>query len=77
MTKNITLSIDEDVLLQVRRIAAEKDTSVNAMVRDYLTHLATRQDRVKEAVQRMKEMSADSGMEVGPITWKREDLYDR
>ena len=33
MTKNITLAIDEDILRAVRRHAAERDTTVNALVR--------------------------------------------
>jgi len=77
MGKNITLSVDEKVLAKVRRIAAEKDTTVNAMVRDYLTHVAGQDERVKQAMQELEEMTRDSGVEIGPITWKREDLYDR
>ena len=77
MSKNITLSVDEKVLAKVRRIAAEKDTTVNAMVRDYLTHVAGRDERVKQAMRELEEMTRDSGVEIGPITWKRDDLYDR
>ena len=75
--KNITLSIDEDILMRVQKLAAEKNTTVNAMVRDYLTDIATREDTVKEAVRELKKISEKSTLEVGPITWKREDLYDR
>jgi len=77
MSKNITLSIDEKVLAKVRRIAAEKDTTVNAMVRDYLTHVAGRDERVKQAMRELREMTEKDGAEIGPITWKREDLYER
>jgi len=38
--RNITLSVDERVLAVVRRQAAERKSSVSAMVRDYLTNLA-------------------------------------
>jgi len=38
--KNITLSVDENVLAAVRRHAAECNSTVNALVRDYLTGLA-------------------------------------
>jgi Arc/MetJ family transcription regulator len=77
MTKNITLAIDDEVLARVRRIAAEKNTTVNALVREYLTHLAGREDRVREAVRQLKEASENSELKVGPITWKRDDLYER
>jgi len=39
--KNITLSVDEKVLAAVRRRAAECNSTVNALVRDYLANLAT------------------------------------
>lgn len=45
MTKNITLAVDDEVLSQVSRIAAERNTSVNALVSEYLTHLAKGQDQ--------------------------------
>ena len=38
--KNITLSVDEKTYRLARIRAAELDTSVSAMVRDYLRHLA-------------------------------------
>ena len=75
--KNITLAIDEDVLAKVRRIAAEKNTTVNAIVRDHLTQLATREDQSKAAIEELFRLSDESGAEIGPITWKREDLYER
>ena len=37
---NITLNIDEDIVKKVRKIAIDKDTTLTAMVRDYLTWLA-------------------------------------
>ncbi len=75
--KNITLAIDDDVLDKVRVIAAERRTTVNAMVRDYLTSVAQLEDRTDRARRRIRELAEKSTAEVGPITWKREDLYDR
>ncbi|OOH72628.1 hypothetical protein BOX24_06415 [Leptospirillum ferriphilum] len=37
---NITFDLDEDLLREVRVIAARYDTSLNALVRDYFLHLA-------------------------------------
>jgi hypothetical protein len=50
---------------------------VNAIVRDFLTALAKQEDRTERARRRIRELSERSTAEVGPITWKREDLYDR
>jgi hypothetical protein len=75
--KNITLAIDEDVLEAVRKYAAARDTTVNAIVREHLTHLADVEDRAAKARQRLLELSDASQMEVGPKTWTRDDLYER
>jgi len=75
--KNITLSVDENVLAIVRRHAAEHDSTVNALVRDYLTNLAAHQDRAKRARARLRQLSAQSQGRLGKKTWTREDLNDR
>lgn len=75
--KNITLAIDEKVLEAVRKIAAARDTTVNAIVREHLTHLADIEDRAATARHRLLELSDASQMEIGPKTWTRDDLYDR
>ena len=75
--KNITLSVDEDVLATVRRHAAERGATVNALVRDYLTNLAAHQDRAKHARARLRQLSAQSPGRLGKKTWSRESLHDR
>jgi hypothetical protein len=75
--KNITLAMDEALLDEVRVAAAKKGTTVNAMVRDYLMSVAKLEDRKERARRRIRELAEKSTAEVGPITWKREDLYDR
>jgi hypothetical protein len=77
MTKNITLAVDEAVLERVKILAAERKTSVNALVREYLDGLATAADRTQRARRRLLELAEQSKAEVGPVTWKRDDLYDR
>ena len=74
--KNITLSVDEKVLAAVRRYAAEHDQSVNAMVRDFLTSVAQRQDRARQARQRIRELSQRSRARMGAKTWTRDQLHE-
>ena len=40
--KNITVSVDEDTYRRARIAAAQRSTSVSALVRDYLRTLANR-----------------------------------
>ncbi len=51
--KNITLSVEERVLAAVRRYASERNTTVNGLVRDYLTRLANQEDRAEQARSRL------------------------
>ncbi|MCU1275380.1 MAG: hypothetical protein JWO48_2811 [Bryobacterales bacterium] len=73
--KNITLSVDEDVLAAVRRHAAERNSTVNGLVRDYLTNLAAHEDRAKHARTRLRQLSKESQGRLGKKTWSREDLH--
>ena len=75
--KNITLSVDENVLAIVRRHAAERNSTVNALVREYLAGLAAHEDRAKCARARLRQLSAHSRGRLGKKTWTREDLHDR
>ena len=75
--KNITLGVDEHVLAAVRRHAAERNSTVNALVREYLTNLAAHDDRAKRARERLRQLSKKSQAQLGKKTWSREDLHGR
>ena len=75
--KNITLSIDEHVLRAVRKRAAELNSTVNALVREYLTTLAEHEDRASKARKRMRKMSKESQGKLGRKTWSRDELHER
>jgi hypothetical protein len=75
--KNITLSVDDGILAAVRRHAAERDSTVNALVREYLTNLAAHQGRASRARARLRQLSRQSLGRLGRKTWTREDLHDR
>ena len=75
--KNITLSIDEDVLAKVRLIAAEKNTTVNGLVREHLNLIADHNDRAKTARARLIELAEKSTFDPGTDwVWDREASYD-
>ena len=75
--KNITLSIDEKVLAAARRYAAEHNSSVNGLVREFLGGIAQRDDRAAKARQRIRELSDASGGRIGAKSWRREELHER
>jgi hypothetical protein len=75
--KNITLSVDEQVLAAVRRYAAERDSSVNGMVREFLVEIAQREDRARGARARLRKLSNRSSARIGMRSWGRDELHDR
>jgi hypothetical protein len=72
---NLTLVIEEDLLLRARKKALEQGTSVNAVVRDYLADYAGRPDASQAMREFLAMARASGGRSKGP--WKREELYDR
>lgn len=75
--KNITLSIDEKVLAAVRRYAVEQGSSVNALVREFLSGISERQNRASKARKRLQEMSRKSKARIGSALWNRDELHER
>ena len=74
----ITVNIDEEIVKKVRKIAIDKDTTLSAMVRDYLTSIAGRDAAARKAnADRLMETFEKVSRDMGPRTWTREDLYDR
>jgi hypothetical protein len=74
---NLTLKIDEKLLLRARIRALEQGTTVNELVRKYLSQYAVpRADRMR-ALKRFLEIAEESKASSGGRRIKREDLYDR
>jgi plasmid stability protein len=75
---NLTLSIDDDVLKRARIRALEEDTSVNAMVRDYLEGMVedrSQPSNMSDFVSWARSVHASSGPQ--GRTWTRDELYER
>jgi hypothetical protein len=75
--KNLTLTVDDDLLRAARKIALDRNTSVNHLVRDYLAELVTEKDRRRASVERLNSIFERHSVKIGPITWTREDLHER
>ena len=68
MPKNLTLSIDDELLAKARVLAAMRRTSVNEMVREFLAGLVDDEERVAEAKRGMMELIGRSSLEIEPGT---------
>ena len=78
-TRNVTLSIPEDLLRQLKITAAKQETSVSAMLTRTLRQIADEEDGYAEARRHMLrdlKKGHDLGTH-GRIAWTRDDLHER
>jgi len=76
---NLTLSVDDDLLKQCRLYAVQHDTSVNAMVREFLESLVDRtQERIRavEELNRIADDLARRAVIPDGYQWNRDELYE-
>lgn len=71
----VTLSVDDRVVAEARRIAALRGTSLNQLVRDFLNDL-TRMDDVESVVAQLDTLWAEERYR-SPGSWTREELHER
>jgi hypothetical protein len=77
---NITLSLEDQLVKEVRKIAVERDTTLTGLVRSYLQSLATehaKSGRKRRELEALEESFKALKVNIGKRTWKREDLYER
>ena len=56
--KNITVSLDDDIYRRARMVAAERDTSISALVKGFLVSLGageTQMERLKREERALRE----------------------
>jgi hypothetical protein len=69
MLKNITFSVEEEVIAKAREAAKEHDTTLNEMARDWLREVAdrrTRRDHIR------KFLASFEGVDFGPKMTREE-----
>ncbi len=79
---NVTLSLDDKLVKEIKKLAVDRDTTLTGLVREYLEKLAAesaisgRKRREMEALERSFKQFHRK-LDFGKRTWKREDLYVR
>jgi len=73
---NLTLSLDDELLQKAREAAVREHTSVNALVREYLTQYINARERRLRALDALDALAerTDSASEE---RWTRESLHER
>jgi hypothetical protein len=75
--RNVTIALDETTLREARRIAAERSTSLNNLIREFLERLTLSESRSRTARLRIAQLCRDSKAEVGERLWTRDELHER
>jgi len=77
VSRNLTLTIDEDLLRAARKVALDRNTSVNQMVREFLSATVRDSGRHLAAVAKLDKLVRTTRGRVGAIAWKRDELHER
>lgn len=76
--RNITLSLPSDLVRRAKIVAAARDTSVSALVAEYLRSLTATEDDYAAAWRQERQLMVEGlPMSVGPVTWSRADSHER
>ena len=73
---NLTLAIDDVLLQRAREAALRENTSVNALVRDFLGRYVDARGRRLEALEQFEAVAAGS-RSASQEPWSRESLHER
>lgn len=77
-TRNITLSLSDELIRRAKVLAAQRNTSVSALVGELLEQLAgTTSDYASEWADEERLMAEGLGLRVGDISWSRDELHER
>jgi len=76
-TRNLTLSLPDDLVRRAKVLAAQRDTSVSALVGELLTKALHEDDDYAEVWAAEVAKMERGILRVGPITWTRDELHER
>jgi hypothetical protein len=79
MTKrlNLTLVVEEDLLREARAMAAQRRTSVNDMVREFLKDVVNQESRRLAALERIQPLLDHPAVHLGKSRVSRDELHER
>jgi uncharacterized protein YdaU (DUF1376 family) len=75
--KNITVSLDDDVYRRARMIAAERDTSVSALVKEFLVALGSGESEVERLKREERALRERITSFRATDRVSRDELHDR
>lgn len=80
MYMNITLTLDDKLVKEVRKIAVDRDTTLTGLIREYLEKLAAEKassGKKKRELEALQRTFREFHFSMGKKTWTRADLHER
>jgi len=74
---NLTITVDDELLRRARVRALEQDTSVNAILREYLEAFAAAGATWEQATAAILQLSRRARSGRGAKRWTRDELHER
>ena len=75
--KNLTLALDEELLIKARIVAARRGTTVTKIVRRSLEEAVEGNQERIQAVGRLKTLMRKPRLKIGKTRWTRDELHER
>lgn len=72
---NITLAVDEKTVEKAREVARHQGKSLNALIREYIEHLAGHPEDLS-ILQQLEQLWAAGGGHSGGYSFRRDDAYE-
>lgn len=73
---NLTLSVDDRLVQQARRMAEARGTSLNQLIRDYLEELTAQSDPEAE-IEELRRLSLEGHGRSRGWKFNREEIHER
>jgi Ribbon-helix-helix protein, copG family len=77
VTKNITLAVDDELLERFRLHAAQRKTSVNALLRRHMEDSVGMEERRRNAIAQMLKLGRETKARIDMSGWDRDASYAR
>jgi Family of unknown function (DUF6364) len=77
VSRNLTLTIDEELIRAARKVALDRNTSVNNLVRGFLETLVAESGEQRAAMIQIEEVFKRKPFVVGKKNWTRAELHER
>ena len=74
---NITLKLDDDLLAKAKKLAFERNISVNAIVREKLKEFVQLDQKKRDVLKGLESFYKRTNAVIGSVSWNRDEIHER